>query len=61
MAFPASRAFARRMEFCPVLEYIPAIQASGGFNDKYGGGSYALPDMGQMEQYLLDGHMQLRR
>jgi len=58
MAVPASRTSARGMQLCPVLEGVSAAQASGGFNDKSGGRSYALLNMGQMEKYLLDGHVQ---
>jgi hypothetical protein len=58
MALPAPRAFARRMQLCPVLEYIAAVQALGGFNDKSDRRSYTLLNMGEMEKDLLDGHVQ---
>lgn len=58
MAFPASGAFARRMQFCPVLEYVTAVQASGRLNDKFGGWSHALLYMWKMQKDLLYGHMQ---
>jgi len=58
MALPASGALAGGTQLCPVLEYIAAVQASGGFNNKSGGGSYALLNMGQVDEDLLNGHVQ---
>ena len=60
MALPASGALARGMELCSVLEYVAAAQALGGLNNKSSGRSYALLNMGQVEKYLLNGHVQFR-
>jgi prepilin-type processing-associated H-X9-DG protein len=61
MAVPAPRAFAWRMKLCPVLEGVSAVEAPGRVNYKSACLLYAFLHMGQMNQYLFDGHVQLRR
>jgi hypothetical protein len=60
MALPAPGTLAGGMQLCPVFECIAAIKAQGWFNNEFGGRPHALLNMGQMEEDLLDGHVQFR-